>query len=77
MTPLEIQFELKKLGITQASIARDAGVSEMMVSAVIRKKSISDRIMKLVAKKIKRDPRAVFFEHYFKLADPTENLRKV
>ena len=67
MTPLEIQFELKKKEITQKEIALDLGVSEMAVSLVINKMTVSDRIMKAVSKSIKMDHRAVFPEHYFKL----------
>ena len=67
MTPLEIQFELKKKEITQKEIALDLGVSEMGVSLVINKMTVSDRIMKAVSKSIKMDHRAVFPEHYFKL----------
>lgn len=65
MTPLDIQFELKKQNITQKEIARGAGVSEMTVSRVIRKQLISDRVMRAVAQAIKRDHRAVFPEYYF------------
>jgi len=66
MTPIEIQIELKKKKLSQASIARDVGVSEMAVSYVIQKVRVSDRIMKAVAKAIGRDHREVFFEYYFK-----------
>ena len=66
MKPLDIQYELKRKGITQVSIARELGVSEMTVSNVIQKRRVSDRIMRAVAKKIGRDHREVFFEHYFK-----------
>jgi len=67
MTPLEIQFELKKKEITQKELALDLGVCEMAVSLVINKRSISDKIMKAISRAIKRDHRAVFPEHYFKL----------
>ena len=67
MTPLEIQFELKKKEITQKEIALDLGVSEMGVSLVINKISISDRIMKAISRAIKMDHRAVFPEYYFRL----------
>ena len=65
MNPLDIQYELKKQGVTQVSIARELGLSEMSVSLVIRKRSVSDRVMKAVSAKIKKDHRAVFPEHYF------------
>jgi len=65
MTPLEIQFDLRKKGITQKSIADDMGVCQMAVSKVIRKESISDRIMKTIAAKIDRHHYEVFPEYYF------------
>lgn len=64
MTPLEIQFELRKRDITQISIANELGVSGMMVSLVIRKLSTSERIIESIASKINRDPRAIFPEFY-------------
>ena len=66
MTPLEIQFELKKLGITQKEIAKELGVSEMIVSKVINKQMVSNRVMQAVARAIKMDHRAVFPEYYFR-----------
>jgi DNA-directed RNA polymerase specialized sigma subunit len=65
MTPLEIQFELKKKEVRQKEIARELKVSEMTVSRVINKQLVSDRVMKAVAGAIKRDHRAVFPEYYF------------
>lgn len=65
MTPLEIQFELKKRSITQTEIAEKVGVTPMAVSKVVRKESVSDRIMRAVAKAIGRDHRELFPEHYF------------
>lgn len=65
MHPADIQAELKKRGITQKEIAESLGVSEMSISMTINKKSVSDHIMKAVAKAIGRDPRAVFPEYYF------------
>ena len=65
MTPLEIQYELKKKEVAQKEIARELTVSEMTVSRVINKQLVSDRVMKAVAGAIKRDHRAVFPEYYF------------
>jgi len=65
MTPLDIQIELKKLSITQKEIAQELGVSEMIVSKVINKQMISDRVMRAVARAIHWDHRAVFPEYYF------------
>lgn len=67
MTPAQIRYELDVLGITQKSIAIEEGVSENMISLVVRKKSTSDRLMRAVAKNIRRDHREVFPEHYFKI----------
>lgn len=67
MTPAKIRYELDEFGITQKSIAIEEEVSETAISLVIRKKSTSDRLMKAVAEKIKRDHREVFPEHYFKI----------
>jgi len=64
MDPLEIQFELKKRGITQKAIAEALGISPMAVSLVINKKIISNRAMKAVAKLIHRDHADVFPEYY-------------
>lgn len=65
MNPLEIQFELKKLKVAQKEIARELGVSEMVVSKVINKQMVSDRVMRAIAKAVKMDHRAVFPEYYF------------
>ncbi len=66
MTPARIQYELKKKAITQAAIAREAGVTESMMSLVVHQKMTSDRLMRLVAEKIDRDYREVFSEYYSK-----------
>jgi lambda repressor-like predicted transcriptional regulator len=66
METIDIQYELKKKGISQKSIALELGCSEMSVSAAINKRLPSDRIMKAVAKAIGKDHREVFPEHYFR-----------
>lgn len=65
MQPLEIQFELKKRGTTQLSLAKELGVAHMSVSKVINKKMISDRIMRHVAAAIGKHHTEVFPEYYF------------
>ena len=65
MHPVDIQARLKKRGITQKKIALDLGVSEMAVSKIINKTTVSKRIMIAVAKAINKDPREVFPEYYF------------
>lgn len=64
MHPVDIQARLKKRGITQKKIALDLGVSEMAVSKIINKTTVSKRIMIAVAKAINKDPREVFPEYY-------------
>jgi len=67
MHPADIQAELKKKGVTQASIAQDLGVSQYHVSGVIHdpEKRQSDLVMRAVAKAIGRDHREVFPAYYF------------
>lgn len=65
MTPKQIRDALEANGSSQAAIARKVGVSEMMVSYVVRQKKISQKIMKAIAAEIKRDVREVFFDYYF------------
>jgi len=67
MHPIDIQSRLKKRGISQKEIAIDAGVSEMAISLVIRKLSVSDRLMKMIAGRIEMDHREVFPEYYLRL----------
>ena len=64
MTPLEIQFELKKRNITQRAIAEELGVTDNHVSSVIRKLRTSERVMRAIAGKIGRHHWEVFPEHY-------------
>lgn len=64
MHPLKIQYELKKKGISQRSLARKLDVSEMTVSNVIRKKVVSDRIMRTISAAIGKDHRIVYPEYY-------------
>lgn len=66
MHPIDIQSRLKKRGISQKGIAIDAGVSEMAISLVIRKLSVSDRLMKMIAGRIEMDHREVFPEYYLR-----------
>jgi len=66
MHPADIQSELKKRGITQKSIAVEIEVTETTISEVIRKRRDSDRVMKVISKKIDRDHREVFPEYYFR-----------
>jgi hypothetical protein len=40
ITPLEIQFRLRKRGVDQEQIAEEQGVSDMAVSRVINRKNL-------------------------------------
>lgn len=66
MQPLEIQFALKKRGISQKQIATDNKVSEMSVSKVINRSMVSDRVMKAISELIGEDHRLVFPEYYLR-----------
>ena len=68
MDPIDIQYHIKKKGLTQTAIANDIGVAIMTVSKVIHRQLISDRTMKAIAKAIGRDHIEVFPEYY--LAPP-------
>ena len=69
MHPADIQAALKKKKITQKEIAKELGVSEMAVSMVINKRMVSERIIRVVADKVERDPLVIFHEHYLNAAN--------
>ncbi len=75
MHTAEIQYELKKRGITQKTVAAELGVTQMPVSKVINKLIVSSRIMCHVAKRIERDHRDVFPEYF--LQPPKRSHSKV
>lgn len=64
MDPLEIQYALKKRGITQARLAVEANVSEMSISRVIKRKMKSDRLQRFVAAKLGQPVTCVFPDRY-------------
>lgn len=66
MMPSEIQFELKKRGVTQRMVADQEGVSPISVSKVINRLIISDRLMRAISKAINEDYRLVFAEYYLR-----------
>ena len=66
MTPLKIQRELKRKSVTQKQIAESLGKSEMSVSDVIRRRAVSDAIMRAISAAIDKDHRIVFPEYYGK-----------
>jgi lambda repressor-like predicted transcriptional regulator len=72
LEPIDIQYRLKKRGITQRELAQQAEVSEMTVSKVVRFELVSERIFKIVSEAIELDPRQVFAWYY----DPANKRRR-
>lgn len=64
MTPARIQYELKKLGITQKQIAIEEQRSEMMVSKTIYRETTSRPMMEAISRRIGRSPAEVFPDKY-------------
>jgi len=75
MEPIDIQYQLKKRGIMQKDIARALSVSDNVISRVVNKQVVSDRIMRAVAAAIECDPEDVFSEYYRPPERPLLNLR--
>jgi plasmid maintenance system antidote protein VapI len=79
MTPLERQFELRKLGIKQYDIANEIGVHEMSVSKIINDTYLSDeltdKVTRSISKKIGKHPMEVFPNFYTKLEKKESPLR--
>jgi transcriptional regulator with XRE-family HTH domain len=64
MDPIEIQYRLRRKGISQKSIAQSLQVSDNAVSLIIKKRMVSARIMQAVADAIGIDVHLVFHEHF-------------
>lgn len=64
ITPLDIQYLLKKRKITQKSLAKKYGKSEMAISDVINFRLVSRPLMRAIAKEIDM-PADVVFAWYF------------
>ncbi|KQC09405.1 MAG: hypothetical protein APR55_10305 [Methanolinea sp. SDB] len=60
MTPVDIQYLLRKKGVTQKALARRLGVAEMTMSQVVNFKMTSAPLMKAVADVIGMSPEVVF-----------------
>ncbi|MBC2712669.1 MAG: hypothetical protein HGJ94_17285 [Desulfosarcina sp.] len=60
ITPTDIQYFLKKKGITQRSLAEKYGKSEMIISDVINFRRVSRPLMTVIAKEIDMKPETVF-----------------
>ena len=61
---MTIKQELKARGTKSRDLARELGVSEAVISFVLRGMTSSDRIQKAIAEKLGRDPREVFPDYY-------------
>ena len=64
LSTVDIQYLLKKNGITQKELADKFGVSEMTVSRVINFKMTSERLMRAIAREIGMSPKVVFAKYY-------------
>ena len=65
ITPVDIQYLLKKKGLTQKALAKKYGKSPMAISDVINFRRVSNPLMTKIAKEIDMDPKVVF-AWYFK-----------
>ena len=65
MIPDEIKKALKEHKTTQRAIAKKLNVSDMSVSRVIYRGSVSDRIMSVIAEAIGKKKTEVFPDYYF------------
>ncbi len=62
--PYDIQAMLKRKGITQKELARQIGVSEMVVSKAIHFSLVSERVFQGIADALGMDRRQVFGWYY-------------
>jgi lambda repressor-like predicted transcriptional regulator len=69
-TPLDIQYHLKKRGVTQKQLARELAVSDMAISYVIHGKLVSRRIMIAIADTIEMPPEDVFHWYFIQGKSP-------
>ncbi len=60
ITPLDIQYLLKKKGLTQRQLADKLGKSPMAISDVINFRRVSRPIMQAISKEIGMEPEVVF-----------------
>jgi transcriptional regulator with XRE-family HTH domain len=74
-TPLDIQYHLRKRGITQKQLAQKLKVSDMAISYVIRGKLVSKRLMVAIADAVEMPPEDVF--HWYFVEKQTVTPSKV
>ncbi|BBO84516.1 hypothetical protein DSCO28_50820 [Desulfosarcina ovata subsp. sediminis] len=64
ITPADIQYLLKKRGLTQRALAKKYGKSEMTISDIIRFQRTSLDLMEKIASEIGMDMETVFAERF-------------
>lgn len=64
MEPVEIIYRLRRLGRTQANIAKELGVSDAAVNNVIHSRITSRRVAVHISKLLKKPIKQVFPERY-------------
>lgn len=64
MTPEQICAALRDKGSSQVKIASELGVSQVLISRVINRANVSDRIMRAIADKIRCPVQKIFPEYY-------------
>jgi predicted transcriptional regulator len=74
MTPEQITDRIRACGSSHKKIADELGISQVAVSLVINRSSVSDRTMRAIARKIKHPVEEVFPEYY--LAEPKTKRSK-
>lgn len=64
MSPNDIRIEMIRTGVTQASIARELGVTKEAIYLVIEGRAVSHRIREKIAERIKIDIRRIWPSTY-------------
>jgi Ner family transcriptional regulator len=76
MDALEINYRLRRLGTSQAEIARELGVSQSVVGNVINNRITAFDVASHIAKLLEMDLEALWPERYrFKPRGPASNRR--
>lgn len=66
MTPIEIQFEIRRRGYTQRKLAREWGYDENVLSRCIRKVPgfVTAPLVHKISEFIEKDPKRAFPEYF-------------